>query len=103
MTSRNRTIAMKSPPRVVLLFSALVCAGCSVPDSKRTAADQQERLMDDTDERKARLKARGTLSPAEYEAMAIKMGWTTKSGAGLPPPPTTEELEKRVKAAEKTP
>jgi hypothetical protein len=33
--------------------------------------------------------------------MAIKMGWTTKGAAGLPPPPTTEELEKRVKAADK--
>lgn len=59
--------------------------------------------MDDTDERKARLQALGTLSPQEYEAMAIRMGWTKKSAAGLPPPPTTEELEKRVKAAEKTP
>jgi hypothetical protein len=94
---------MKSLPRILLLTSALLGAGCAMPDAKRDADAQQQRLMDDTDERKARLKARGTLSPAEYEAMAIKMGWTTKSGAGLPPPPTTEELEKRVKAAEKTP
>ena len=59
--------------------------------------------MDDTDERKARLRARGTLSPQEYEAMAIKMGWTNKGASGLPPPPTTEELEKRIKAAEANP
>ena len=32
--------------------------------------------------------------------MARKMGWTTKGEAGLPPPPSIEELEKRVKAAE---
>jgi hypothetical protein len=31
------------------------------------------------------------------------MGWTSKGAPGLPPPPTTEELEKRIKAAEKTP
>ncbi|MEY4307008.1 MAG: hypothetical protein RJA95_376 [Verrucomicrobiota bacterium] len=91
---------MKSLASVFLFAAALFGAGCSTPDAKRDADLQQQRLMDDTDERKARLRARGTLSPQEYEAMAIKMGWTTKSGAGLPPPPTTEELEKRVKAAE---
>jgi hypothetical protein len=94
---------MKSLPRALLLACALLSAGCSIPDAKSTAAAQQDRLMDDTDERKARLRARGTLSPQEYEAMAIKMGWTTKGAPGLPPPPTTEELEKRIKAAEKTP
>lgn len=91
---------MRSLSRVLFFAGALLLVGCSTPDAKRDAALQQERLMDDTDERKARLRARGTLSPQEYEAMAIKMGWTTKSAAGLPPPPTTEELEKRVKAAE---
>jgi hypothetical protein len=95
---------MKSLPRVLLLAGALLGAGCSVlPDPKRDAAEVEKKLLDDNDERKARLKAQGTLSPQEYEAMAIRMGWTTKSAAGLPPPPTTEELEKRVKAAEKTP
>lgn len=96
-------MTMQFLPRVLLLACAMLGVGCAMPDAKRDAADQERRLMDDTDERKARLKARGTLSPQEYEAMAIRMGWTTKSAAGLPPPPTTEELEKRVKAAEKTP
>ena len=32
--------------------------------------------------------------------MARKMGWTTQGESGLPPPPSLEELEKRVKAAE---
>lgn len=94
---------MKSLPRALLLACVLLGAGCSIPDAKSTAAGQQDRLMDDTDERKARLRARGTLSPQEYEAMAIKMGWTTKGASGLPPPPTTEELEKRIKAAEANP
>jgi hypothetical protein len=94
---------MKSLPRALLLACALLGAGCSIPDAKSTAVGQRDRLMDDTDERKARLRARGTLSPQEYEAMAIKMGWTSKGAPGLPPPPTSEELEKRIKAAEKTP
>jgi hypothetical protein len=41
-----------------------------------------------------------TPSPQEYELMARKMGWTTKGEPGLPPPPSIEELEKSVKAAE---
>ena len=94
---------MKSLPRALLLACALLGAGCSIPDAKSTATAQQDRLLDDTDERKARLRARGTLSPKEYEAMAIQMGWTTKGAPGLPPPPTTEELEKRIKAAEANP
>jgi hypothetical protein len=94
---------MKSLPRVLLLAGALLVVGCALPDPKRDAAIAKEKMLDDNDERKARLKARGTLNPQEYEAMAIRMGWTTKGAAGLPAPPTTEELEKRVKAAEKTP
>lgn len=94
---------MKFPLPALLLAAAMLGAGCAAPDAKRDAADQDRRLMDDTDERKARLKARGTLSPQEYAAMAVKMGWTSKGESGLPPPPTTAELEMRVKAGEKTP
>jgi len=94
---------MKSLPRALLLACALLGVGCSLPNPKRDAAIAEEKMLDDTDERKVRLRARGTLSPQEYEAMAIKMGWTTKVTPGLPPPPTTEELERRVRAAEKTP
>lgn len=93
---------MKSVPRAFLLASLAWLVGCSLlPDPKRDAAVLEERIQDDTDERKERLKAKGTLSPQEYELMARKMGWTTKGEPGLPPPPSVEELEKRVKAAEK--
>jgi hypothetical protein len=92
---------MKSAPRILLLASFAWLAGCSLfPDPKRDQALREERMQDDTDERKARLKAKGTLSPQEYELMARKMGWTTEGKSGLPPPPSIEELEKRVKAAE---
>ena len=94
-------MSMKSVPRALLLASFAWLVGCSVfPDPKRDQVIQQERMQDDTDERKARLKAKGTLSPQEYELMARKMGWTTQGESGLPPPPSIEELEKRVKAAE---
>ena len=92
---------MKSVSRALLFASFAWLAGCSLlPDPKRDQAQLHYRLQDDTDERKARLKAKGTLSPQEYELMARKMGWTTQGEPGLPPPPSLEELEKRVKAAE---
>jgi hypothetical protein len=94
---------MTTPHRALLLACALFVVGCSILDQERGRAALQEQLIDDTEERKARLQAKGTLSPQEYEAMALKMGWTTKGASGLPPAPTTEELEKRVKAAERTP
>jgi len=92
---------MKSVPRALLLASFAWLVGCSIfPDPKRDQAQLNDRIQNDTDERKARLKAKGTLSPQEYELMARKMGWTTKGEPGLPPPPSIEELEKSVKAAE---
>ena len=95
---------MKPVPRILLLASFAWLTGCSLfPDPKRDQALREERMQDDTDERKARLKAKGTLSPQEYELMAQKMGWTTKGEPGLPPPSSIEELEKRVKAAETKP
>lgn len=94
-------MTMKSVPRALLLASFAWLTGCALfPDAKRDQAQLNERLQDDNDERKARLKAKGTLSPQEYELMARKMGWTTQGGPGLPPPPSIEELERRVKAAE---
>jgi hypothetical protein len=100
MTSRNRTTAVKSWPRILLLACAFSVGGCGMLDVERSRGAIQDRLQDDNDERKARLRAKGTLNPQEYEAMALKMGWTTKGAPGLPPPLTTEELEKRVKDAE---
>lgn len=86
--------------RALLLACAPFVVGCSILDKERGRVALQDQLIDDTEARKARLQAQGTLSPQEYAAMALKMGWTTKSATGLPPPPTIEELEKRVKAAE---
>ena len=73
---------MKSVPRALLLASFAWLVGCSIfPDPKRDQAQLNDRIQNDTDERKARLKAKGTLSPQEYELMARKMGWTTEGKA----------------------
>jgi hypothetical protein len=94
---------MRPLPGLCLLGCLFALAGCTRPDAKQDQAALRERLLDDTDERKARLKALGTLNPQEYAIMAKKMGWTTPPPAGLPPPPTVAELEQRVKEAEAKP
>ncbi|MFM7742753.1 MAG: hypothetical protein ACKO8X_04585 [Verrucomicrobiota bacterium] len=91
---------MDSASRILFLACMAGCAGCSSLDPRPDQADMQRRLAADTEERKARLKAKGTLSPQEYDLLAKKMGWTTSPAGGLPSPPTVEELEQRVKAAE---
>ena len=91
---------MKPLSCALLAACALIATGCSLTDPKHDATRAQERYMDGEDERKERLRASNTLSPQEYEALALRMGWTTKSQSGLPPAPSTEELEKRIKAAE---
>jgi hypothetical protein len=97
---------MPMPPvaRPTLLILTLLCVGCAgMMDSKRNQKEAEEKMLDDNDERKARLQAEGSLSPEAYQALALKMGWTTKGANGLPPPPTTEELEKRVRDAKSKP
>lgn len=105
MTSRSRTVGMSPSRRAFLLLLTLagLGAGCSLPSPKRDAAAIQERLLDDTEERQARLKASETLSPQAYEALARKMGWTDRTKSGLPPPPSTEELGRRLQTTEKKP
>ncbi|MEO0039176.1 MAG: hypothetical protein RIS38_124 [Verrucomicrobiota bacterium] len=81
------------------LACLFIVAGCAQPSDRKEQAQLRERLMDDTDERKARLQALGTLTPQEYAIMAKKMGWTSAPAPGLPAAPTVEELEKRVREA----
>jgi hypothetical protein len=94
---------MSLPSGALSIACLFVLAGCMQPSAKQEQAQLRERIMDDTDERKARLRALGTLSPQEYELMAKKMGWTSAPAAGLPKAPTVDELEKRVREAEAKP
>ncbi|MEN9652688.1 MAG: hypothetical protein RL303_408 [Verrucomicrobiota bacterium] len=94
---------MSLPSGAMSLACLFVLAGCAQPSASKEQAQLRERLMDDTDERKARLQALGTLSPQEYAIMAKKMGWTSAPAAGLPTAPTVDELEKRVREAEAKP
>jgi len=86
-----------APALLLIVISGL--AGCSVLDDRRRQAETDRLMEADAAERQARLKGEGKLRPKEFEEVSNKMGWTRTDARGLPPPPTTEELEKKVKAA----
>ena len=94
---------MRLAPTFFLILVAWLCAGCGITDIKARNTQADQYLQNDSEERKARLKASSSLSPQEYAALAKQMGWTEKSAGGLPPPPTTEELEQRIREAGKQP
>lgn len=88
-----------NPLRLGLLLGILALAGCSLFDDRRRQAEADRLMEADAAERQARLRAEGKLRPKEFEVVSNKMGWTRTDARGLPPPPTTEELEKKVKTA----
>lgn len=90
---------MRFPAALLLTLSAGIGVGCGVTDLKRRQAQTDQFLQANDEERKTRLKASRSLNPEEYAALARKMGWVDKPANGLPPPPTIEELEKRVREA----
>ena len=88
-----------NPLRLGLLFGTFAFAGCTLFDDQRRQAEVDRLMEADAAERQARLKAEGKLRPKEFEVVSNKMGWTRTDAHGLPPPPTTDELEMKVKAA----
>ena len=94
-------ISLNSKPMRFLLTSLVVSGlltGCS---SYRGRAEKEsiEQMHRDSEIRQTRLKSASSLNDKEYETVSDRMGWSRSDARGLPPPPTTEELEKKVKAA----
>lgn len=94
---------MKALPCAIILLGSVALTGCQRFSEERRQAEVDKAMEDDSQERQARLKAEGNLNPEELKALAHKLGWAQSDARGLPPPPTTEELEKKVKAAEQKP
>ena len=94
-------ISLNSNGMRFLLMSVLVLGlltGCS-SYRERSEKESIEQMHRDSEIRQTRLKNTSTLNDKEYETVSDRMGWSRSDARGLPPPPTTEELEKKVKAA----
>ncbi len=83
---------------VMSVVASGLLMGCS---SYRDRAEKEsiEQMQRDSEIRQARLKTKSSLNDKEYETVSDRMGWSRTDARGLPPPPTTEELEKKVKGA----
>lgn len=83
---------------LISLTSMLLFTSCSAYRD-RLDKESVEQMRRDSEVRQTRLKAEGSLNQKEYETVSDRMGWSRTDARGLPPPPTTEELEKKVKVA----
>lgn len=81
------------------LIALSVSVGCS-SYKDRLKNESEDRMHQDSATRQARMQKSGSLNDQEYKAVSDRMGWVRTDARSLPPPPTTEELEKKVKAAE---
>lgn len=88
--------------RIVYIYSLVVLAlasGCS-SYKERFKNETEDRMHQDSAVRQARMHESGTLNDQEYKDVSDRMGWARPDARGLPLPPSTEDLEKKVKAAE---
>ena len=83
-----------------IFFFALVLTGCG-SFQKKTQNDAEKAMIADGAVRQSRLRETRVLNDKEYETVSDRMGWVRSDARGLPPPPSTAELERKVKAAEK--
>ena len=93
-------IFVMKPICIFSLFALSALSGCNTFNKERFKNETEERMHQDSAARQARMHESGTLNDQEYKAVSDRMGWARPDARGLPPAPTTEELEKKVKAAE---
>ena len=80
---------------ILHLSLSLALAGCIQTPEQRQA--EVERMADrDRQLRRDHMRASGALSETEYETVGRRTGIVDPTRRGLPPPPTTEELERKV-------
>lgn len=80
---------------VLLLAASLVLAGCAITPEQRQA-EQDRQAARDREIRREHMRTSGALSASEYEEVNRRTGRVDPTRRGLPPPPTTAELERKV-------
>jgi hypothetical protein len=81
----------------LVLAALLLLAGCAItPEQRQAEVDRQ--MARDREIRREHMRASGALSETEYDAVNRRTGRVDPTRRGLPPPPTTDELERKVEA-----
>ncbi len=75
------------------LAALLLLAGCAItPEQRQAELDRQ--TARDREIRREHMRASCALHETEYEAVNRRTGRVDPARRGLPPPPTTDELER---------
>ena len=81
----------------LVLAALLLLAVCAItPEQRQAEVDRQ--MARDREIRREHMRASGALSETEYDAVNRRTGRVDPTRRGLPPPPTTDELERKVEA-----
>lgn len=81
--------------RHALLALCLLQVGCNVMSDEQRQAELERQAERDRAQRRQHMLATGAIRETEYEVIS-RRGGVPDSGR-LPPPPTTEEMERRVR------
>lgn len=79
----------------LVLAALLLLAGCAITPEQRQA-EQDRQATRDREIRREHMRTSGALNAAEYEEVNRRTGRVDPTRRGLPPPPTTTELERKV-------
>ena len=78
------------------LALCLLQVGCNVLSGEQRQAELERKAEEDRAFRRQHMLSTGAVRDAEYDVIGRKTGTVTATGA-LPPPPPTEEMERRTR------
>ncbi len=85
--------------RIILFALSLMFVGCMSQEERQ--AQIQRKAESDRAFRREHMRNTGAVRDNEYEALNKATRDFTPQATGIPPAPTTEELERRVKETER--
>lgn len=84
--------------RTALLLALPLLAGCIALTPAEREEEQRRRAEADRALRRQHMQQGGGISETEYEVIERRSGQPDPGRGGLPRPPTTKELEKKVES-----
>ena len=85
--------------RIAFLALSLACVGCMSQEERQAQIERKAEM--DRAFRREHMRNTGAVRDAEYDALNKATRDFTPQATGIPPAPTTEELERRIKETER--